>query len=402
MGKHPSTLPMIKSKIFQYIAQRLNTSKEAIQQALDLPNSTAGRLLQEMVEQGLITPSGFGPSKGGRRPLLYNVNEQYGYIIGIEISRFYATIGLFDLSLNAKSIVRWRMDSSMTPSVFIQSITSTMRLFMKDHELRLEQIIGIGIGSIGPLDRNKGIIINPVHFSADGWEQLEITHLMQEATGIKTILDNGTDCAAIAEQLAFRMQNIEANHLLYVNAGVGLRSSMISGGKLVQGGYDREGAFGDMIIRAGDPPILMDARPGALENYVSIPALVEQYKIQYRLGRTGIVREVYPPIVEHRIDFELLIRELRNENEVVKEIFQQSALYLGIGVANLINTFQPDKVILGGALISPFKPYSKLVASTAHKYTYNALAYQAQFVEGILVEDAVATGAALLVRNHMF
>src|SRR5690606_16650200 len=116
-----------------------------------------------------------------------------------------------------------------------------------------------------------------------------------------------------------------------------------------------------------------------------------QYKLQFRLGRTGISRDLHAPVSESRIDFEFLIRELRNENEVVREIFQQSALYLGIGVANLINTFQPDKVILGGALMSAFKPYSELVANTAHKYTYNSPAYHAQFVDGLLVEDAVAT-----------
>ncbi len=99
MSKNHSTLPAVKSHIFQYIAQKVDTPKDEVQQALGLSNSTAGRLLQELVEQKMIIASGFGPSKGGRRPLLYNVNSHYSYIIGVEISRFYATVGLFDLSL---------------------------------------------------------------------------------------------------------------------------------------------------------------------------------------------------------------------------------------------------------------------------------------------------------------
>ncbi|HIW32724.1 MAG TPA: ROK family protein, partial [Candidatus Paenibacillus intestinavium] len=384
-ANHP-TLSSVKSSIFHYIAQRIDTSKEDIQQSLKLSSSTAARLIQEMIEHGVIIQSGLGPSKGGRRPLLYNINSHCCYIVGIEISRFYATVGLFDLALNAKSLTRWRMDSSMKPAVFIDTVYQTIVTYCKDHQITKNHIIGIGIGSIGPLDRSSGVIIDPVHFPAEGWNQLEITTLIEEITGLTTFLDNGIDCAAIGEQFSFRKQNIEADHLLYISAGVGLRSAMISGGRLVQGIYDREGAFGEMIIKAGDQPILKQGRAGALENYVSIPTLVEQYKIEYRLGRTGFKHEEQPNIAESNIDFDFLIRELRNNNELVTELFNQSAVYLGIGIANLINTFQPNKVIIGGALISAFKPYSDIVESIADKYTYNSSAYKVQFIEGILLE----------------
>lgn len=391
-----------KRGIFQYIAQRNDVAKEEIQQALQLASSTASRLLQDMVEEGLLLSSGYGPSKGGRRPILYNVNHDYGYIVGLEISRFYATLGLFDLALNAKSLTRWRMDSSMKPEVFIELVAQKISAYCKDHRLSLEQIVGIGIGSIGPLDRTGGVLINPAHFPAEGWANLPISELVAQRMNMPVLVDNGADCAAIGEQLMFRKQGLEAEHLLYINAGVGLRTAMISGGSLVQGSYDREGAFGEMIIRAGDPPILPGKPAGALENYASIPALVEQYKTQYRLGRTGISSTAPAPAQEAQIDFDFLIRELRHENPVVRELFHQSAMYLGIGVANLINTFQPHQVIIGGALISAYKGYSEIVASIAHKYTYNSPLYQAQFMEGLLLEDAVATGAALLVRNKLF
>lgn len=399
MDANQHSLTSVKSSIFHYISQRVDCSKEDIQQSLKLSSSTAGRLIQEMIEHGVIVQTGFGASNGGRRPLLYNVNSDYCYIVGIEISRFYATVGLFDLTLNAKSLTRWRMDNAMKPTVFMDTVHQTILMYCKDHHITKNNIIGIGIGAIGPLDRNSGVIINPVHFSAEGWKELEIASLMEEITGLPTFLDNGADCAAIGEQISLRKKNIEADHLLYISAGVGLRSAMISGGRLVQGIYDREGAFGEMIIKAGDQPILKQGRAGALENYVSIPALIEQYKIQYRLGRTGFKDEAEHTMVEANIDFDFLIRELRNNNELVTELFNQAAVFLGIGIANLINTFQPNKVIMGGALISAYKPFSKLVAKSAHNYTYNSSAYKVQFIEGILLEDAVATGAALLVRN---
>lgn len=393
------SLSEIKIRIFNYIAERSDISKFDLQRLLSLSSSSLGRVLQEMVEEQLLIQSGYGPSSGGRKPILYNINAHYGYIIGIEISRFYAVLGLFDMKLNAKALTRWRMDSTMNPYTFIEYIDQTISSFCNDHQITKDKIIGIGIGAVGPLDRNQGMIINPKYYSAEGWNNIAITTLIEDKIGIKAVLDNGTDCAALGEQLAFRTQGSVADHLLYINVGVGLRSAMISGGHLVQGIYDREGAFGQMIIKAGDAPVLNGCNPGALENYVSIPVLVEQVKKKIRLGRTLLSNQ--SPVNDKDVDFDLLIRELRLENPFITELFQQSATYLGIGVANLINIFQPNKVILGGSLINSYKEYAQLVAQTAELYTYNFPSYQTQFTQGILMEDAVATGAALLVRNRL-
>ena len=390
--------PEIKGEVLHFIANRKEVSKLELQEQLHVTSSTLTRMLQELTDEQLIVQSGYGPSRGGRKPILYTLNAQYRYIIGIEISRFYTVLGLFDMRLKPISVTRWRMDSSMDPESYFDYVNQNINSFCKDHQLSRDQIIGAGVGAVGPLDRKQGIILNPKYYESSGWNQVNINSLIEEKLGLTAVLDNGADCAAIGEQYALRMNGIDAEHMLYVQVGIGLRSAVISGGNIVQGMYDREGAFAQMIVKAGDPAILPGSNAGALENYVTIAALIEQTKRQLRIGRPLFKQP--QAIKEQDVQFDLLVRELHAQNPAIIELFQQSAAYLGVGVSNLINTFQPEKVILGGALVNAYKPYAQLVEDTTHQLTYNYPSYQVEFIEGLLMEDAVATGAALLVRNR--
>jgi len=390
--------PEIKGEVLHFIANRKEVSKLELQEQLHVTSSTLTRMLQELTDEQLIVQSGYGPSRGGRKPILYTLNAQYRYIIGIEISRFYTVLGLFDMRLKPISVTRWRMDSSMDPESYFDYVNQNINSFCKDHQLSRDQIIGAGVGAVGPLDRKQGIILNPKYYESSGWNQVNINSLIEEKLGLTAVLDNGADCAAIGEQYALRMNGIDAEHMLYVQVGIGLRSAVISGGNIVQGMYDREGAFAQMIVKAGDPAILPGSNAGALENYVTIAALIEQTKRQLRIGRPLFTQP--QAIKEQDVQFDLLVRELHAQNPAIIELFQQSAAYLGVGVSNLINTFQPEKVILGGALVNAYKPYAQLVEDTTHQLTYNYPSYQVEFIEGLLMEDAVATGAALLVRNR--
>lgn len=164
MEKRSTQIPSPKKLLYDRIAEQGTVSKLDLLQTFSLTKSTMTRILDEMTEESLLIESGFGESSGGRRPILYQINPSYGYIIGLEISRVYSSLGLFDMQMNPKSIVHWRMDQAFTPERFIDHISNQIRAFLRDHQLVDSQIIGIGIGAVGPLDREHGLILKPLHF----------------------------------------------------------------------------------------------------------------------------------------------------------------------------------------------------------------------------------------------
>ncbi|XID90693.1 ROK family protein [Paenibacillaceae bacterium WGS1546] len=390
-------LPSLKRAIYSHIAERDAVSKAELQNRYALTPSSLTRLLEEMVAERLILVSGLGPSSGGRRPILYETNPEYGYFFGVEISRFSSSLGFFDVRMNPMSFTRWRMDEAMTPSVVVDHVAANMKAILNDHRIDPSCVLGIGIGAVGPLDRERGLILKPMYFPSPGWVDVPICRMIEEKTGFKAVLENGANTALMGERWAIR--GSKPQHLLYVHAGVTLRSSMMSHGQIIHGMVDMEGAIGQMIVQTDGPRLNDDGNFGALEAFVSVRALEKMAQSRAKMGREEWSGKLGVP--PERIRYDLLLQELRRNNPLVEELFRQSAAYLGIGLANLINMFHPETVVLGGALINSYERFFETAAEIARKNVYYYPEYEPRFTKGELREDAVATGAAWMAWKGM-
>ncbi|MFC5649958.1 ROK family protein [Paenibacillus solisilvae] len=387
----------MKQMIYDHIADRGTVSKAELLAAYSLTSSTLTRLLDESVAEGLLIVSGLGPSSGGRRPLLYEINNDYGYFFGLELSRRYSALGFFDMNMNPKSFTRWRMDETMTPEQLVRHAATNIRSILNDHRLDARQVLGIGVGAVGPLDRTSGTILKPLNFPARGWSDVPICAMLTEKTSLPAMLENGANAALIGEQWSLRGMNVQ--HMLYVHAGVGLRSAMMSHGQIVHGSVDMEGSIGQMVIQTDGIRLQDYGNYGALEAYVSVQALEKKARSDAKLGRGDLMRIGH--VTEDAISYDTLLQALGQGSDYAEELFIQAAHYFGIGLANLINMFHPEKIIIGGALISAFEPFYQTAIRIARKNTYYDPVYQPDFSKGELREDAVATGAALAMRKAL-
>nr|WP_274655442.1 ROK family protein [Paenibacillus humicola] len=397
MNEPERSIPSLKKRIYQQIADRDTVSKAELLSSSRLTSSTLTRLLEDLLAEGLIETTGLGPSSGGRRPILYKINRDYGYIFGLEISRLTSTLGLFDLQMNPKSLVRWRMDESITPARLVEYAARLMRSFLKDHRIGPDRILGLGIGAVGPLDRKNGVILDPLYFPAKGWAQAPICRMFEEETGFRALLENGANTALIGEQWSIRHEKIQ--HALYVHAGMSLRSAMMSYGQIVHGTVDMEGSIGQMIIQTDGPRLYAAGNYGALEALASVQALEKQARTQAKMGNSPLAEKYR--VSPEQLSFEVLVQALAADEPAVREWFRESAVYFGVGLANLINVFHPEIVFLGGALINSNPMYYETATEIARKNTYYYPAYEPRFSKGELKEDAVVTGAALIVRDQL-
>ncbi len=192
-----------------------------------LTQTTCSRLIEELIELNLIIESGFGESSGGRKPFLYEIKSDAYYLIGIDISRTYSKVLLMDLKLAVISEARLKMDQFSTPDVTFDFFEGKINKMLNDHQLEKTQILGIGIGAIGPLDRERGIILNPVDFPSPGWVNVPIHDIISEKFGLKVVIDYGVNTALLAEYQNefFKLYK----NVVYVIKGVGNRSGIIFG-----------------------------------------------------------------------------------------------------------------------------------------------------------------------------
>jgi len=393
-----STQPISPAKrVYWEVAMRGTCSKADLLPASGMTMSSLTRLLDEMVSDRLLVQSGYGPSSGGRKPILYELNADYGYIFGLEISRRTSSLILFDAKLNPKSLIRWRMDEAMTPEQFVEYVAVNIRSILQDHRIDRQQVLGIGVGAVGPIDRMNGIILNPQNFPSRGWSNVPICDMLKERTALDARLENGANAALIGEHWSMRGENLQ--HLLYVHAGVGLRSAMMSGGQIVHGSVDMEGAVGQMIIQMDGPKLHDQMNYGSWESYVSVQAMEHIAQSHAKQGRSDVPGSQH--VAPEKISFDLLLQGLTAGNAYARELFTQTAVHFGIGLANLINVLHPEKIILGGPLVNADSQFFGTATDIARRHTYYYPAYEPIFTTGILKEDAVSVGSALMLWQEL-
>ncbi|MDF2923233.1 MAG: family transcriptional regulator [Paenibacillaceae bacterium] len=412
-------IPARKSKdIYEWVRRQGGTlSKQELLERSGLTPSTLTRILEELTLKELLTEVGFGLSTGGRRPILYRTNPQYAYAFGLEISRTRSMLVLTDMHHHIVSSTVWRMSESYSPDSLLAEVAASAAYMLESRGIERRQVLGFGVGAVGPVDTGNGRILNPLYFRSSGWNNVRVKERLETALGVCVYLDNGANAALTGEYWA---DPVKRKHLLYVHVGAGLRSAMMTGGSIVYGAVDMEGAVGQMIVEAGGIPH-REARGnrGALESYVSIHALEREWR---RLGRTG--------------GFQELLACLEREEAAAVSLLERSGRYFGIGLANLLNTLHPEKVILGGPVVNAHPAFFRTAVSEALRGAYyygsveyklprqpersrkretaralppravpggihSPVAYRVEFHRGELGEAAIAVGAAIMVVNRL-
>ncbi len=383
-------------EVYGAIRRRGTISKTDLKEISGLTVSTLTRLLDELTAQGLILEVGLGESSGGRRPILYQTNPTFAYVFGLDISRTKSRLVLCDLHLNKLDDYMWKMDRKMTPDRLLQEMVKVVQQMLDRHQIQKDKILGIGIGAVGPLDRQSGRILDPQNFPSPNWKNVDICGISEERLGFYVTLDNGTNTAILGEHWLDSGDSIE--HLLYLHVGVGIRSAMISGGQLVYGAVDMEGAVGQMIIQSDGPsPRHSSGNYGSWETYVSTYAVEQAVKSALKIGRVSSLNQF--PIDE--IKYSIIEQALREKDPLVIEIINEAASYFGIGLANLLNILHPQKVILGGPLISGNDLFYQQAIRVALNKTYYVPTYKVLFEKSKLSDDAVAIGAAAKVIKQL-
>lgn len=385
-------------EIFSMIRRKHEISKLDLLHQSALTVSTLTRVLEDLMASGLIEECGFGASTGGRRPILYRVRPNYGCSLGLDISRVSSRLVLLDLSGQKLASQVWDMHDKMTPDVLIKQVILQIDQWKEEHPLLQQQLLGMGIGAVGPLNRFTGRIEQPEWFQAPGWRQVDIVARFEELLHIPVRLDNGANTAIVAESFADRMKNVR--HMLYVHVGIGLRSAMMSDGKLIYGAIDMEGSLGQMIIQSdGLPYRTREGNHGCLDTYCSVYAIERELRSKLRMGRSSCLSSFVKPNEE--VQLKHVLAALRHQDPLTTEIITQAATYFGIGLANLLNVLHPEKVVLGGPLMTNHDLYFYTATQTAIRKTYHYPDYQVVFSKGAFGEEAIAVGAALIIIDRL-
>ena len=358
-------------------------TKKDLQVIADIKLTTLNRIMKTLEDTRIISEHGESESTGGRKAIEYDVSQTGFYVIGIDISRTYVKIILTNIKLNILKKEEFNMDKSHSPEKTIGKIVFIIEQMLFDLNVKKNQVLGIGIGAVGPLDRETGIILNPKNFFNGNWINVPIKAMLEEKLNLPCFIDNGANTAVLGEY--FYGMGKELKGVVYIHCGIGLRSAILRDGIIIRTMNDREDAFAHMIVEHnGD--VCSCGNSGCIESYSSIDSIIKKINSKIK-DNTKFISEV-----NYR---EILQSQLLNNKDVV-EVINKGAEILGIGLANLVRLINPELIILSGPLIMDFENYYEKAINTFN--SLNSIDNKVFFSKGgEFQEDAIALGAVAMV-----
>lgn len=378
-----------RKEIFNLIQKKGPLSKQGIQQLTNLKLTTLNRIINDLLSSELIVEEALGESTGGRKPTLYNVNSTNFYIIGIDISRTYTQIVVTNLRMQILKENRFFMEEKYSPRQVLEYITDITGRLLSELKINKQQILGIGVSAVGPLDRDTGILLNSINFEGDNWRNISIKKELVNLFKLPVIIDNGANSAVLAEYFYGSGKSLE--NIAYINCGVGIRTGVITSGRIVRSINDRDDAFGHMIIDI-DGKACYCGNYGCVESYASIPSIVNDYKGKLERGNVSLINKRLDEITYLDV-----FDEADKGDAYAKGVMLDSALVFGSALTNYINLLNPQLIILSGPTVYKSEIFYKVSTETALK-KINSASTNIKFSKGgCFKEYAMAVGAAAMI-----
>lgn len=314
------------------------------------------------------------------------------YVVGIDVGGTNIVVGtVAEDGSDVLGIVSEPTLSEHGADAVVDRIVRLARASMAEAGPR--DIVGVGIGSPGPLDTKSGIVLITPNL---GWTNFPLRDRLSTALGLPATLDNDANCAVFGEWWRGAAQG--ARHVVGLTIGTGIGGGIVLDGQIYHGASDVAGEFGHMTIDFSGRRCKC-GNYGCLEAYASGPAIAARAVEDIETGaETSLAQYVDGDL--SRITAQIVYEAANDGDSYALEMVRETAKLLGTGVANILNIFNPEVVVICGGvtLAGPrlFEPLGHEVKRRAFKAAWEVC----RIVPGALPGTAGVLGAAAVFMQR--
>jgi predicted NBD/HSP70 family sugar kinase len=357
-------------------------SRHELSQLTGLSAATVSNVTAELGEERLITEAGQVESDGGRPRVLLRVDPAYGHVAGVDIGETGVKVELFDLAMNRLATVEHPLPAAPDPATAVEQVTSGLREVFASAGIDDSAVLGVGIGVPGTVEQGERVL---VHAPTVGWDAVPFAALLHDAgVTLPLFVDNGAKTQGQAEMWFGAGRG--ARHAVIALIGSGVGAAVVADGTTYRGSTSSAGEWGHTTIVYGGHDCRCGAR-GCLEAYIGAGGVLARY-------RRARGKDV--PGEDEQAQFAALL-EAAAKSKTAARVLEDTAGYLGAGIANLINLFNPERIVIGGwAGLALGEQLLPRIREAAGEHALRHPFSQTSIQLGSLGLDAVATGAATL------
>ncbi|MDD5291847.1 MAG: ROK family protein [Candidatus Omnitrophica bacterium] len=377
-------------------------SKTEISSLIGVNVVTVSNYVEEFLRRKLIFEKELDVSKGGRRPVLLDLNNDSGYTIGVGFNLSNAIAVLVDMRGKLIRKVKIEKKESKSPEMMDLILKLINDLLSQSAEYK-DKIKGIGIAIGGIVDKNRETVRWPESTGKDNMHYSLITlplkDMVEREFHYPVCVDNDATMACFGEQ--WLNQDGQIKNLLYMFSGVGC--GIMIEGELYRGA---NGCAGEVSIynpkeKDSESFDCEAGEPCFLKRWQTDIGMVESAKKALSSHKDSKMLEFCGGSSD-KLELKHIFEAGRLDDKLALDIIKHAARKLGIKVAFLVNVLNPQLVIIGGGLEEAGMPFIDEVKRTVSEWAFEEASSAVRIVSSRLGEDAVAMGVANFIVREVF
>ncbi|WP_322794204.1 ROK family transcriptional regulator [Bellilinea sp.] len=316
-------------------------SRIELSRELGLTRAAVTAIVGDLIKAGLVRETN-GQFSRGRRAIALEINPQGGLVVGVDIGATHVTLVLADYLAHVMDEVEASLDIFQGPQVCLPFVDQFLRSWLDELGVNLAQITAIGVGVPGPIVTDAGMVSGPPIMP--GWDLFPIREWLEKAWGCPVTLGNDAEFGALGEWAFGAGRGVD--NLVYIKVGTGIGAGLLIDGQIYRGTTGCAGEIGHVTIEENGPLCTCGNR-GCLEALAGGRAIAQKAIFAIKAGARTTLSEL--PSVE-AISAMDVIAAARKGDHLSQKLVQEAGYYLGTALANLINLFNPTKIVIGGGV----------------------------------------------------
>jgi glucokinase len=321
------------------------------------------------------------------------INLAEKWLIGVDLGG--TTTKLAFINYYGEILHKWEIptDNSEEGKNITINIAKAIDRKLEELDLTKDKIIGLGMGAPGPVNLATGVVYNTVNL---GWnDNYPLKDLLEVETSLPVIIDNDANCAALGEM--WKGAGNGAKDLVCVTLGTGVGGGVIANGDIVQGVSGAAGEIGHITSVPLGGAQCNCGKTGCLETIASATGIVRQAIEKLQLSEDGELAKIYKE--NGQITAKDVFDTARLGDATSLSVVSDTALHLGLALANAANTLNPEKIVLGGGVSKAGDILLKPVVENFAKFSFPRVRESTEIDIATLGNDAGVIGAAWLAKN---
>ena len=353
-------------------------SRAELARRLGMQRAALGRIVGDLIGKGLVREGAAGRAQRGRKPTLLHLDSRGRCVVAVDVRVTRTYLALTDLVGEVLTEVRG-FATEREPKSFVATLARETRALLADHPAA-GRCHGVGVAFPGMLDRTASVVVQA---PALGWHDVPLRAPLQAALSLPVVMENAAKACALAQIWDVRGEGPPGD-FVFVSVSDGVGVGLVLDGEVLRGRHNVAGEFGHLPLDIEGPACACGAL-GCWEAYVSNLATLARYG-----AATG------------ELTVADVIERARGGEARALQALQATARYLGLGLASIVNTLDPQRIFIGGEITAAWELIEAPLRRGLAERALRATGADTELVVVAADEHPRLRGAAALVGAQVF